>query len=121
MSSRPTISTTNAWRVGMSMAFRQPRRNAMTSTCQTCTVFDNTSADMTSPRIIAKAWVATSVRRFGRESAINPPNRPSTSTGANCTAATTPRSNGSPVSWRTSQLWATVIIHVPTSEMSWPP
>ena len=35
-SSRPTISTANAWRVGMSMAFRMPSRNAMTRTCQTC-------------------------------------------------------------------------------------
>jgi hypothetical protein len=33
-SARPTISTVNAWRAGMSNVFASPRRPASTSTCQ---------------------------------------------------------------------------------------
>ena len=63
-------------------------------------------------------WVATSVRRLGRLSATIPPNRPKTSTGANCAAVTTPSQNGSPVRVRTSQSSAMFCIQVPISEMS---
>ena len=35
--SRPTISGTNAWRVGLSTAFTAPRRTANTRTCATPT------------------------------------------------------------------------------------
>ena len=35
MSSRPTISTANAWRVGMSTALVSPRRVASTKMCHT--------------------------------------------------------------------------------------
>ena len=38
MSSRPTISMTNDWRVGMSTAFVQPRAKARRTICQTWTV-----------------------------------------------------------------------------------
>ena len=37
MSSRPTISTTNDWRMGMSNALTMPSRAPATMTCQTCT------------------------------------------------------------------------------------
>ncbi len=36
-SSGPTISSTNAWRVGLSKTVQQPSRPASTKTCQTCT------------------------------------------------------------------------------------
>ena len=41
-------------------------------------------------------------------------------TGMNWAAATMPSHSGSPVSWRTSQAWATCCIHVPISEISCP-
>ena len=41
-------------------------------------------------------------------------------TGRNWAVATIPSQIGSPVSWRTSQAWATCCIQVPTSEISWP-
>src|SRR3954467_1832657 len=42
------------------------------------------------------------------------------STGVNWAAATSPSASGSLVSWSTSQAWATLCIHVPANEMSWP-
>ena len=74
---------------------------------------------MTASSIIA-AWVAISVWRLGRASAMTPPKRPKTMTGMNWAAATMPSHSGSPVSCRTSQAWATCCIHVPISEISWP-
>ena len=78
------------------------------------------SPKRTKARIIAIVWVAISVRRFGRPSAISPPKRPRTRTGPNWAAATIPSQIGSPVSCRTSQPWATACIQVPMSETSWP-
>ena len=41
-------------------------------------------------------------------------------TGMNWKTARNPRATGSLVSSRMSQLWATLSIQVPTSEISWP-
>ena len=121
MSSRPTISTEKAWRVGMSTTLVSPPSSARIMICQTSTAPVNTRANIVNDRIILTACVAIRVWRLGRASAIRPPNRPRTMTGIHCIAATTPSRNGSPVSWRISQPWATACIQVPTSETSWPP
>ena len=120
MSSRPTISMTKAWRVGMSIALVQPRMNAIRITCQTWISWVSVRTARTTASPIAIVWVAMRVRRLGRLSATMPPNRPKTSTGANCAAVTTPSQNGSPVNVRTSQSSAMFCIQVPTREMSWP-
>ena len=120
MSSRPTISMTNDWRVGMSMAWVQPRAKARMTISQTWTVPVAVRMPRMKARLIETDWVAMSVRRLGRLSATIPPNRPKIITGTNCAAATTPSMNGSFVRVRTSQAWATACIQVPTSEMSWP-
>ena len=121
MSSRPTISTANAWRVGMSTTLVSPPSRARTMTCHTSTAPVATRANIVNARIILTAWVAISALRLGTASAIRPPNRPRTMTGIHWNAATTPSRNGSPVSSRISQPWATVCIQVPTSDTSWPP
>ena len=77
----PTISTVNAWRVGMSTALVMPRIVASTRICHTCTVSVTTSANRMKASVIWTAWVAISVWRLGRASAIRPPNSPSRSTG----------------------------------------
>ena len=82
-SSRPTISTANAWRVGMSIALVMPRSAARTMTCQTSTTPVAVSANRTKARTIATVWVAISVLRLGSWSAITPPNRPKMITGPN--------------------------------------
>ena len=71
-------------------------------------------------RHILIAWVASSVWRFGSESARTPANSPKIMTGMNWAAATTPSHSGSWVSTRTSQAWATCCIQVPMSEIAWP-
>ncbi len=120
MSSRPTISTENAWRVGMSNTLVTPPSAASSTTCHTSTVLLATNPNSASARAILAAWVPIRVLRLGKASAISPPNRPRNITGRNWAAATTPSMNGSPVSSSTSQLWATVCIQVPTNEVSWP-
>ena len=117
---RPTISTTNDWRVGMSTALVIPSSSARTMICQTSTRPVAVSPNRTNARIICTTCVTIRVGRLGSASAMRPPNRPRTMTGRNCIAATRPRRNGSPVSCSTSHAWATVCIQVPTSEMSWP-
>ena len=90
MSSRPTISTANAWRVGMSTTLVRPPSRARTMTCHTSTSAVATRANIVNARIILTAWVAISALRLGTASAIRPPNRPRTMTGIHCIAATTP-------------------------------
>ena len=120
-SSRPTISTENAWRVGMSTTLVRPPRKARAMTCHTSTRPVNTRPNIANDRPILIACVTISVWRLGSASVMIPPNRPRTMTGIHCMAATTPSRNGSPVSWRISQPWATACIQVPTSDTSWPP
>ena len=120
-SSRPTISTVNAWRVGMSTALVMPRIVASTRICHTWTVSVTTSANRMNASVIWTAWVTISVWRLGSASAIRPPNSPSRSTGRNASAVVRPRTSGSLVSSRTSHAWATCCIQVPTRLTSWPP
>ena len=119
-SSRPTISTANAWRTGISIALTQPSRTARTRIIHTWTVPVRAST----PRISASAARidshTTSVHRFGSVSAMSPPKSPSTRTGVHWAAATMPRMSGSLVRVRTSHAWATDCIHEPTSETPWP-
>ena len=119
-SSRPTISTANACRVGMSIAFVVPRSAASTMTCQTSTTPVTVRPNRANARIIDTVCVASSVLRFGSWSAMTPPNRPNTMIGPNWATATRPSQSGSCVSWRMSQAWATCCIHVPTRETSCP-
>ena len=121
MSPRPTISTTKLWRTGMSIALAVPRSSARTMIIQTSTTPVSVSTARIAARTIITACTTKIVWRFGSASASTPPNRPKTMTGTNCAAATTPSQNASLVSSRTSQAWATCCIHVPISEMSWPP
>jgi len=58
-SSRPTISTRNDCRAGMSNALTTPRHVARTSTCQTRTAPVNVSAARMSGRIIDTVCVMT--------------------------------------------------------------
>ena len=119
-SRRPTISTTNDRRVGMSTAFVIPSSAASTRMCHTSTTPAAVRPNRMKASAIWTTWVAISVGRLGSASAISPPNSPRTMTGRNCTAAVRPSRNGSPVICRTSQAWATCCIHMPMSEMSWP-
>ena len=120
-SSRPTISTANDWRTGISMAFAQPRRIARTRIIQTSTTPVRVRTPSATARAAITASTAMSVGRLGRASAMRPPKRPRTRTGVHCAAATTPRMSGSLVRVRTSQAWATDCIQEPASEIAWPP
>ncbi len=106
----------------MSTAFAQPSRIARRTIIQTSTSPVAVSTARIAARTIITTWTASSVWRLGRTSARIPANRPRIMTGRNCAAATTPSHNGSPfVTVSTSHAWATCCIHVPTSEMAWPP
>ena len=72
MSSRPTISTTNDWRMGMSNALTMPSRNASTMTCQTWTWPISTSSPRTSASTHAAVWVTIRPWRLGSASAATP-------------------------------------------------
>ena len=120
-SSRPTISTVNAWRVGMSTALVMPRMVASTRMCHTCTVSVTDSPNRMNASVIWMAWVVISVGRFGRASAIRPPNRPRMSTGRKASAVASPRISGSFVRSSTSHACATCCIQVPTRLTSCPP
>ena len=63
----------------------------------------------------AAAGACRSGRRSGR------PTAPSTSTGPNWAAASSPRAMPLSVRCSTSSVWATSVIQLPTCEMSWPP
>ena len=119
-SSTPTISMTNAWRVGMSTALTSPSSAASSRMCHTCATFAKLSAASTKARSIEAVCVPTSVARLGRTSAMMPPNSPRIRTGRNWAAATIPSQNGSWVRRSTSHARPIDCIQVPTSEMSWP-
>ena len=119
-SSGPTISTANAWRVGMSIEFVMPRRAARIITCQTWTTPVTVSRKSANASSIDDVCVASRIRRLGHWSAMRPPNSPNTITGPNWATDTMPSQSGSCVSCSTSHAWATCCIHVPISEISWP-
>ena len=64
-SSRPTISTANDWRVGMSIEFEKPRIIAMIRMCQTWIRPVTLRPNRMNARVIATDWVTIRVRRFG--------------------------------------------------------
>ncbi len=96
-SSFPTMSTINAWRVGMSNAFTIPRHEASTKTCQTCTCPDRVRNDSASARSIDALWVAITTRCRLWRSATAPPNEASRNTGSWLQNPTVPSSNDEPV------------------------
>ena len=64
-SSRPTISTANDWRAGMSTAFEIPSSAPSTMTCQTWTTWVAVRANRAKASSIAVVWVAMRVLRLG--------------------------------------------------------
>ena len=95
MSSRPTISTANDWRTGMSTAFAQPRSRASRMMIGTVTRPVRSGSRGSIARLIITTWTTISVGRFGSVSASTPANSPNTMTGTNWAAATTPSQSGS--------------------------
>ena len=65
MSARPTISVTNAWRVGLSTTVARPSPKASANTCQIRTA----PVTASSPRMKASrpmtVWVSIRMRRLG--------------------------------------------------------
>ena len=119
-SSRPTISTAKACRVGVSTAEMTPTATASTITCQTVTVWVTASRPRINAAPARALWVRSRSRRLSDRSASMPPQSPSTTEGRNCSAVTTPSAVAEFVSCSTSQSWATRCIQVPVSETSCP-
>ncbi len=116
----PTISVTNACRVGLSTTVASPSPKASAKTCQMRTA----PVSASTPRIRASSpiavWVIIRMRRLGYRSATAPP-QGLASMGRNCSPVATPSAVPLPwVSWSTSQSWATRCIQVPLLEMTWP-
>ena len=101
-SSRPTISTTKAWRVGISSELVSPSKLARTRTCQRCTWPVATRAQSANAWSMADDCVNKSTVLFGKRSARTPPKSERSITGKNCRAPTTPRSQALCVSSNTS-------------------
>ena len=118
-SSSPTISTTNARRAGLSNAVAQPPISATASIASTGGCPLNASAASTADWAMAMYCTTMSSRRLSERSAIRPAQAPSTSTGANWQAASTP--TAIPllfVSFRTSRVSAIIVSQLPTCEIS---
>ena len=81
--SEPTISITNACRVGWSTAVTRPRARTSPNTIQGTTAPVAVSAQRPSAGTAIVAWVATSRRRFGQRSASTPPQAPTSNMGRN--------------------------------------
>ena len=118
-SSRPTSSTTKDWRTGWSTALTKPRMSASAHTCQywTAPVQTRTASNTAWQRYVV--WLAMSTRRLCSRSAAAPATIENSSTGANCSVLISPSLSGEPVSWSTSQDWATAWIQPPTWATSW--
>jgi hypothetical protein len=71
--SGPTISTTNAWRAGLSSALTEPRTSTSASTIQASTWPVVVSAKSASAGSAIAGCVIESSRRFGKRSASRPP------------------------------------------------
>ena len=119
--SRPTISTTNDWRVGLSTAMTAPRSAASTKTCPIRTWPLRVRDASTNASVIAEHWVMTSNVRRRYRSASSPPidasRKAKAPAGQNVVS---PRERDDPVRRYTSQLWASDWVQVPTSETAWP-
>jgi hypothetical protein len=118
--SGPTSSTTNAWRAGLSIAFTAPRAQISASSIHSSIVPVAVSASSASAGSAIAVCVMSSSRRLSKRSAIRPPHAPISSIGANCSAAAMPTMTPLCVSCSTSHISATVCIHVPLSDTSWP-
>ena len=97
-SSRLVISTTKAWRAGMSNAMATPPSAASTMMCQGRTSPLPTSAANTNASTIMPLCVKSSTVRLGCRSATDPPHIENSSIGAEPTAATMPSRSFEPVS-----------------------
>ena len=97
-SSRPTMSTTKAWRVGMSNALTIPRAAAIAKTWAIVTCPDSVSAASVAASPAEAACVPTRSRRFSTRSASAPPNGARKNTGAWPTKPVRPRRIGESVS-----------------------
>ncbi len=119
-SSAGTISTTNARRAGLSNAVMTPCTVARRRTLVTEALPVSTTNPNTSDWTIAPTWVANKIVRLSKRSAKAPPQKPSSSTGPNCAAASRPSNTPDPVSSRMRRVCATIVIQVPVWEIVWP-
>jgi hypothetical protein len=118
--SRPTISTTNVCRVGLSIASMQPSAKASTSTIQTRALWVAVSTPRQIAGRIASVWVQSRIVRLSARSASRPPHGVSSRLGSCWIAVVRPRTMPELVSSSTSQAWLTFCIQVPITEMDWP-
>ncbi len=118
--SAPTISITKLWRVGLSTARNEPRRNTSANTIQGSTAPALTSAHSATAGTTIAAWVTMSSRRLSKRSARTPPKAPNSSSGANWSAVFTPTASALSVSWRMSQVSATIWTQLPLSDTTCP-
>ena len=119
--SRPTISSTNAWRAGSSTTVTSPSAIASPNTIHTLTTSVSTSNHSTIASSAMRAWVTSRTLRRSKWSATAPPHSPKSNTGRNRQAKVAPTATPLPVSDNTSHASAIVCIHEPMYEMSSPP
>jgi hypothetical protein len=96
-SSRPTISTTNDWRAGMSNAFTTPSAAPNANRCGTRMRPVSVSAARANASAIAVVWVARRIRWRLRRSATAPPIGARRNTGICVAKLSRPRSTEEPV------------------------
>ena len=118
--SRPTISSTNAWRAGSSTTVTRPKRKAIPNSIHTCTTPVNTTTHNTTASRAASDCVTSITRRRSKWSAIAPPQRPKNSTGPKRNANVAPTAAPLPVSWSANHASAMACIHPPTWEIRSP-
>jgi hypothetical protein len=118
--SAPTISLTNAWRAGLSMARTVPRTSTSPKTIHASTAPPAASAQSASAGIAISVCVIVSSRRLSSRSASTPPQLPSSRIGRNCRPAVMPTAAPLPVSSTISHISATICIQLPEMETTWP-
>src|SRR5213593_391394 len=93
---------------------------ASTATCQNWTWPLQTSTASTSAWSFIASWLMSNTRFFANRSLSAPPTGDRRRIGVNCSALTTPSWSGDCVISSTSHACATLCIHVPICEISWP-
>ena len=93
-----TISTTNAWRAGVSKALMSPWNAESASTCHTVMVPRSANQASSADCTIASACVTTSTRWRFQRSTSTPANGASRNVGICPAKPTTPSSSAEPVS-----------------------
>ena len=116
----PTISTTNAWRAGLSTATIVPRTSTRASTIQACTAPVSASANRVKAGTAIETCVTVNSRRLGIRSASRPPHAPNRRIGRNWSPAVRPTPTPDPVNFSISHISATICIQLPLIEMTWP-